>query len=128
MKRKKKHQYFYLQISIIFTLIVIFLYLTLYLFSTTGNQKGIKLSSDTCKEFGGICRDECLESEISKTKCKNEQICCVIFYPENPEDKVYLKYAVDDKDISFCNKILSDLLKASCKLQVMDLLITFSLL
>ncbi len=116
------HNYLYVQLAIILTLIIMVGYITLYLYSTSnGGDKTFKLTSDACHELGGKCRTSCNDNEIQKTKCE-DMLCCVQAYPASPEDIVYFKMAESEKEISYCNKIIDEEMKSSCKLRIMDLL------
>ncbi|MEK6816722.1 MAG: hypothetical protein AABY09_03850 [Nanoarchaeota archaeon] len=92
-------------------------YITLYMYSTSNGEKNFKLTSDACHELGGKCRSSCNSNEIQKIKC-DDMVCCVEAYPASPEDRIYYNDALAMKDISYCNKVIDEEMKASCKLKV----------
>ncbi|MFH0797879.1 MAG: hypothetical protein V1906_00545 [Candidatus Woesearchaeota archaeon] len=116
-----RHNYLYVQLAIILTLIIMVGYITLYLYSTSNGDKTFKLTSDACHELGGTCRTSCNDNEVRKTKC-DDMLCCVQAYPASPKDRIYLQLAESEKNISYCNKIIDEEMKASCKLKIMDML------
>lgn len=118
--RKRRNEIRLIQFAIILTLIIFAGYITLYLYSASGDNKKIKLTSDACKEFGGVCRERCLANEVARTDCEGEMMCCVEVYPESHLDKSYMEDAVKNKDISKCNSVVNEAVKAACKLNVMD--------
>lgn len=112
----------YVQIAIILTLVTLAGYITLYLYSTSSGDKGFRLTSDACHEMEGVCRASCSGNEVPKTKCGEGMACCVEVFPSSPEDRIYYKGAEDGKDIGQCNRIIDDEMRASCKLEIMDML------
>ncbi|MEA3378593.1 MAG: hypothetical protein U9Q69_03035 [Nanoarchaeota archaeon] len=119
MPRKKRHEYYHIQLAIIFSLIIAFAYITLYIYSVSDTAE-TNLSEKLCIELGGNCRTECYANEIPKADCDKNMSCCIQVHALGQDDEFNMDFAIKHNDLSYCNKILSDEMKAFCKLKVLD--------
>jgi hypothetical protein len=120
MRKKHLIKEAYIELAIIFTLVVFVGYSFLYLYSTTGSDKVIKLTDNACIDLGGACRTDCYDNEIEKSECHGSEVCCIPLFNASPEDKIYFKYAISSQDLNRCNQIVDISLRSECKIKVMD--------